>query len=187
MASTPAGSWPVTEPAGEVTGVAEALGGAVHLACAETPLDELSVVVAGFSGYEPQTTARARTRLNALRALRRLPGEPPAFRPGETLSAVPGAELRLSDFMAEPPPSVKQHIGGAGLVSGRRYRLPAEVVWAGGRECLVEPVLSGVVDSGVPEAIAEVVAHDVVARWWADPREPLLRVSASLGHLLPPG
>lgn len=184
MASTPAGSWPVTEPAGEpaaeVTGVAEALGGAVHLACAEAPRDELSAVVAGFSGYEAQSTARALARLCALRGLRLLPGDAPGTRP-------PGKELRLSDFMADPPASTRLHVGGSGLLSGLRYRLPAEVVWAGGRESLVEPALSGVVDSGVPEAIAEVVAHDVVARWWADPREPLLRVSDSLGRLLPPG
>ncbi|NUP00234.1 MAG: hypothetical protein HOW59_20145 [Nonomuraea sp.] len=181
MASTPAGSWPVTEPAGETTGAtAEALGGAVHLACAEAPRDELSVIVAGFSGYEAQTTTRAHARLAALRALRRLPGD--RYGPRS-----PGTSLRLSDFMADPPASLKLHVGGTGLLSGRRYRLPAEVVWTGGHECLVEPALSGVVDSGVPEALAEVVAHDVLARWWAEPREPLLRVSASLGRLLPPG
>ncbi|MFI6924594.1 hypothetical protein ACIBIZ_31950 [Nonomuraea spiralis] len=213
MASTPAGSWPVTEAPGETTAaataeatggttgeathgtteptteptaapvaapMAECLGGAVHLACAESPADELAVIVAGFSGYEAQTRARALTRLAALRGLRRLPGDR-----HRTVQA--GTELRLSDFVADPPAGLGLHVPGTGLLSGRRYRLPAEVVWAGGHECLVEPATSGVVDSGVPEAIAEVVAHDVVARWWAEPREPLLRVSAALGRLLPAG
>ncbi|MEV4374186.1 hypothetical protein AB0J71_44530 [Nonomuraea sp. NPDC049637] len=209
MASTPAGSWPVTETTGEAPGdtaggmagdmaddmagetaagtageafapMADCLGGAVHLACAESPRDELAVIVAGFAGYEAQSRARALARLAALRRLRRLTGDGP--QPAWT-----GTELRLSDFVADPPASLRRHVPGTGLLSGRRYRLPVEVVWTGGHECLVEPATSGVVDSGVPEAIAEVVAHDVVARWWAEPREPLLRVSGSLDRLLPPG
>ncbi|MGW2158022.1 hypothetical protein [Nonomuraea sp. NPDC001699] len=185
MASTPAGSWPVTETTGEATGetavpMADSLGGTVHLACAESPRDELAVIVAGFSGYEAQSRARALARLAALRRLRRLPGD-------GRQAAWTGTELRLSDFVADPPASLRRHVPGTGLLSGRRYRLPVEVVWTGGHECLVEPATSGVVDSGVPEAIAEVVAHDVVARWWAAPREPLLRVSGALERLLPPG
>ncbi|WP_197093693.1 hypothetical protein, partial [Nonomuraea sp. SBT364] len=94
----------------------------------------------------------------------------------------------LADFMAGALEGAGAVVAGTGLVSGNRYRIPAEVVWLGERETRVEPVMSGVVDLGVPEAIAEVVAHDVVARWWAAPdRQPLLRVSAELHRLLPDG
>ncbi|MGW4793275.1 hypothetical protein ACWEPC_12795 [Nonomuraea sp. NPDC004297] len=179
MAPTPAGPWPATS--GEVAGdVADCLGGAVHLAYAESAAPPLAAVTAGFAGYEAQTRARALARVSALRHLHGLPepGRPDSW---------PGKELRLADFVSDPPESLRLHAGGVGLLSGRRYRVPVEVVWAGERDCRVEPALTGVVDQGVAEAVAELVAHDVVARWWADPREPLLRVSGWLGRLLPDG
>ncbi|HEX4817131.1 MAG TPA: hypothetical protein VFV66_30690, partial [Nonomuraea sp.] len=90
------------------------------------------------------------------------------------------------DFLVDPPVDAGGHVAGVGLLSGNRYRVPAEVVWLGERECRVEPTMSGVVDHGVPEGIAELLAHDVVGRWWAGARQPLLRVSAFLDRLLPP-
>lgn len=99
-----------------------------------------------------------------------------------------GRELRLSDFLSDPPEAVGLFVPGTGLVSGNRYQLPAEVVWLGERETLVEPAMTGVVDLGIAEAIAEIIAHDVVARWWAGAsQQPLLRLSAQLDRLLPTG
>ncbi|MEV4224154.1 hypothetical protein [Nonomuraea sp. NPDC049725] len=177
MAPTPAGSRPASAVPGVVAEVADCLGGAVHLAYAQ--VDGLDVVVAGFSRYEERTRSRAVARAGALDELRRMPYGSEAGR---------GRELRLADFMAGAPEPVGAAVAGTGLVSGNRYRVPAEVVWLGERETRVEPVMSGVVDLGVSEAIAEVVAHDVVARWWAAPGEQqLLRVSAQLDRLLPGG
>ncbi|MFC5827046.1 hypothetical protein [Nonomuraea insulae] len=99
-----------------------------------------------------------------------------------------GRELRLSDFLSDPPEAVGLFVPGTGLVSGNRYQLPAEVVWLGERETQVEAAMTGVVDLGIAEAIAEIIAHDVVARWWARPsQQPLLRLSAQLDRLLPTG
>ncbi|MEV0829631.1 hypothetical protein [Nonomuraea rubra] len=181
MASMPAGSWS-TAGVGEVV---DCLGGAVHLAYAEAAGEgtgEVAVIVAGFSGHEARTRARARARASAVRALREL-----AERPGRAVRERPGKELRLDDFVDGPPGSAGVLVPGVGLLSGTRYLLPAEVVWLERQECRVEPATSGVVDHGVAEAIAEIFAHDVVARWWADPRRPLLRVSEQLDRLLPPG
>lgn len=175
----PTRSWPVTRAPDAAGEVADCLGGAVHLAYAELPDAGLAVITAGFAGYEAQTVARARARLRALHHLRTLPG-------GDQAGDV-AAELRLADFLADPPESVRASVAGVGLLSGKRYRLPAEVVWTGDQECLVEPATAGVVDHGVPEAIADVLAQDVVIRWWAGPSRPLLRVSAYLDRLLPDG
>ncbi|MFD0475867.1 hypothetical protein ACFQ0B_52370 [Nonomuraea thailandensis] len=117
-----------------------------------------------------------------MRALRELAG-----RPDRGTRPRAGKELRLDDFMDGPPEGAGVMLPGVGLLSGNRYLLPAEVVWLERQECRVEPATSGVVDHGVAEAIAEIFAHDVVARWWADPRRPLLRVSEQLDRLLPPG
>lgn len=181
MALTPAGSRPATAGPGVAAELADCLGGAVHLAYAQ--VSGLDAVVAGFSRYEAQTRARALARATALDRLHRLPYHPPA-----PAAAPRGRELRLADFLADPPEPVGPLVPGTGLVSGSRYRLPAEVVWLGERETQVEPVMSGVVDVGISEGIAEIIAHDVVARWWAGPRrQPLLRVSAQLDRLLPAG
>ncbi|MEU9889598.1 hypothetical protein [Sphaerisporangium sp. NPDC051011] len=179
MGSTPAGSRPATAVPGVVAELADCLGGTVQLAYAQA--SGLEAVVAGFSRYEAQT--RALARATALDRLHRLPYDSPA-RP----DAPRGRELRLADFVPDPPEAVGLLVPGTGLVSGNRYRLPAEVVWLGERETQVEPVMTGVVDLGVAEAIAEITAHDVVSRWWASPRrQPLLRVSAQLDRLLPAG
>ncbi|MGN9837138.1 hypothetical protein ACTMTI_03330 [Nonomuraea sp. H19] len=181
MASTPAGSRSATAVPGVVAELADCLGGTVHLAYAQA--SGLDAVVAGYSRYEAQTRARALARATALDQLHRLPYDSPA-----RADAPRGRELRLADFLADPPEPVGLLVPGTGLVSGNRYQLPAEVVWLGDRETQVEPVMSGVVDLGIAEGIAEIIAHDVVARWWASPhQQPLLRVSAQLDRLLPTG
>ncbi|GAA2212353.1 hypothetical protein GCM10009850_078150 [Nonomuraea monospora] len=182
MASVPAGSW---STAG-VDEVVDCLGGAVHLAYAEAAGEggaEVAVIVAGFSGHEARTRARARARAEAMRALCE-----PAGRTSRSAGGRAAAkELRLDDFVEDPPRSAGGTVPGVGLLTGNRYLLPAEVVWLDRQESGVEPATSGVVGHGVPEAIAEIFAHDVVARWWAGPHRPLLRVSEQLDRLLPPG
>ncbi|WP_043617839.1 hypothetical protein [Nonomuraea candida] len=181
MAPTPAGAQSAKAVPGVVAELADCLGGTVHLAYAQA--SGLDVVVAGFSRYEAQTRARAIARATALDRLHRLAGD------ARSRTGVPrGRELRLADFLTDPPEAAGPLVPGTGLVSGNRYRLPAEVVWLGGRETLVEPTTTGVVDVGIAESIAEVIAHDVVSRWWAAPSgQPLLRVSAQLDQLLPAG
>ncbi|MFB9881147.1 hypothetical protein ACFFMN_24755 [Planobispora siamensis] len=171
------GSWSVMDGPGAAGEVADCLGGAVHLAYAQASASGPAAITAGFSAYEAQT--RAQARAVALDYLHRLSGEDGGG-PGAG-----GRRLRLADFVPEPPQEGPLGVPGTGLLSGAPYRLPAEVVWLGERESLVEPTVSGIVDQGASAGVAELLAHDVVARWWADPRHPLLRVSAHLDRLLP--
>ncbi|OPG14609.1 hypothetical protein [Microbispora sp. GKU 823] len=182
MATTPGVSRPATAgkswspgPAGEV---AECLGGGVHLAYAEGPVSGSVTVAAAFT---PEAAlARARTRAAALDALHEVPA---------SLPASPAARrLTLADFMVEPPADdTPARVPGVGLLSGDEYLLPAEVVQIGGRDGGVEPTTVGVVEEDVSAAVADLLAHDVVIRWWESPRIPLLRISEHLGGLLPPG
>ncbi|GAA0400353.1 hypothetical protein GCM10009530_60220 [Microbispora corallina] len=184
MAPTPASPWSATSSASgwpEGRGeIAECLDGEVHLAYAERPGSGAMTVAAGFS---PDTArARAEARASALDCLYRLPE-------GVAPSAVGEGDrpLGLADFVPEPPEESRLRVTGVGLLSRERYNLPVEVVWLGERGSRVEPTLVGVVDDGIDEAIADLLAHDVVIRWWSSPRFPLLRVSAYLDRLLPPG
>ncbi|WP_214410606.1 hypothetical protein [Sphaerisporangium fuscum] len=160
--------------------IAECLGGEVHLAYARRPATGLVTVAAGFTPEAAR--ARARTRAAALEVLHMLPGGFPQPRMGGE------RDLYLSDFMPDPPAEGHERVAGLGLLSGERYLLPAEVVWMGERDCGVEPTAVGVVgdeDDGVSGAIADLLAHDMVTRWWSSPRMPLVRVSAHLASLIP--
>jgi hypothetical protein len=160
--------------------IAECLGGEVYLAYAHRSGSGVVTVAAGFS---PEVArGRARVRSAALDALYRLPDGFAELRAHDH-----GKELRLADFMPEPPADEHSRVAGTGLLSRDRFLLPAEVVWMGDRECRVEPTAVGVIDDvsdGVSSAIADVLAHDVVTRWWASPRMPLLRVSQHLDVLV---
>ncbi|MDP9866421.1 MULTISPECIES: YcaO-like family protein [Streptosporangium] len=164
-------------------GVAECLGGEVHLAYARRPASGVVTVAAGFS--PDAARARAEARAAAMDLLYRIPdGE------AEPCAGDDGRQLCLADFMPEPPPDNRSRVAGTGLLSRERYLLPAEVVWMGERDCRVEPTVVGVVDDpadGVSGGIADLLAHDVFTRWWASPRMPLLRVSEHLGRLIPAG
>ncbi len=162
-------------------GVAECLGGEVHLAYAQRPVSGVVTVAAGFSPDAAMT--RAELRATAMDALYRIPDG--VARP---CTGDDGRELCLADFMPEPPSDRHSSVAGVGLLSRERYLLPAEVVWMGERDCRVEPTVVGVVDDrsdGASGAIADLLAHDVVTRWWASPRMPLLRVSEHLERLIP--
>ncbi|MCW2877895.1 MAG: hypothetical protein JWQ95_1995 [Sphaerisporangium sp.] len=162
--------------------IAECLGGEVYLAYAHRA--ESGVTVA--AGFSPEVArGRAKVRAEALDALYRLPdaGTEPRF--GDD-----GRELCLADFMPDAPMDHHARVAGIGLLSRERYLLPADVVWMGERDRRVEPTAVGVVDDefeGVSGAIADLLAHDMVTRWWASPRMPLLRVSDHLDRLVPPG
>ncbi|GAA3796051.1 hypothetical protein GCM10022226_14230 [Sphaerisporangium flaviroseum] len=162
--------------------IAESLGGEVYLAYAQRPDSAVVTVAAGFS---PEAAGdRARTRAAALDALYRLPDGVLESHTGHD-----GRVLSLADFMPEAPADARARVAGIGLLSGERYLLPAEVVWMGDRDCRVEPTAVGVISGtsdGVSGAIADLLAHDMVARWWANPRMPLLRVSRHLDRLIPP-
>ncbi|ETK37168.1 hypothetical protein [Microbispora sp. ATCC PTA-5024] len=184
MAPTPASPWPATSSASGSPeargGIAECLGGEVHLAYAERSGSGAVTVAAGFSPGAAR--ARAEARASALDNLYRLPDGLAPLRAGEG-----DRHLGLADFMPRPPDDSASRVTGVGLLSRERYQLPVEVVWLGERDCRVEPTLVGVVDDGVSEAIADLLAHDVVIRWWSSPGFPLLRVSAYLDRLIPPG
>ncbi|MFF5207118.1 hypothetical protein [Streptosporangium sp. NPDC000396] len=163
--------------------IAECLGGEVHLAYAQRPAFGVFTVAAGFSPDAART--RAEARASAMDALHRIPDGGAGVDAGGD-----GRRLRLADFMPEPPADSHSLVPGIGLLSRERYLLPAEVVWMGERDCRVEPTVVGVVDDhpdGISGAIADLLAHDVVTRWWASPRVPLLRISEHLGRLIPPG
>ncbi|MDH2424477.1 hypothetical protein [Sphaerisporangium sp. TRM90804] len=164
-------------------GIAESLGGAVHLAYARRPASGVVTVAAGFTAEAART--RAEVRASAVDALHLIADG------GTQLRPLGGArELYLADFMPEPPDDTGGRVSGVGLLSGDRYLLPAEVVWTGERDSRVEPTLVGLVDGrpdGASGGIADLLAHDVVTRWWSHPRMPLLRVSAHLARLLPDG
>ncbi|GGK90841.1 hypothetical protein Sme01_52910 [Sphaerisporangium melleum] len=180
MAPTPDSSPPaLSPPDAGLEEVAECLAGEVHLAYAHRPESGITAVAAAFT---PETArARARARASALVVLHGLPdGLAAPCSPDER-------ELCLADFMPEPPAERHVRVSGDGLLSGERYTLPAEVVWLGDRDCRVEPTAVGVVGAaGVPGAIADLLAHDMVTRWWANPRMPLLRVSQYLAAMIPP-
>ncbi|MFF0310076.1 hypothetical protein ACFYSC_21815 [Streptosporangium sp. NPDC004379] len=187
MASTSAEPRPVTAPeadpgtTGEVTGC---LGGTVHLAYAQASPAAPAVIAAGFSAYAALT--RARARADALGLLHRLPaGSDPVSGSGP-VPGLGGRRLRLTDFVPGTPEDGPV-VAGTGLLTGDRYLLPAEVCRLGEGDGMVEPTEVGVVDNGVSAAVAELLAHDVVTRWWADPRRRILRVSRYLDRLLPPG
>ncbi|MBG0829072.1 hypothetical protein HS041_14970 [Planomonospora sp. ID67723] len=177
-ARSSAAAWPVvgSDGPGEVT---DCLGGAAHLAYAQAPVSGLAVITAGFSAYEARTRAQARAA-----ALDYLHGFPHG---GPEHSTTGGRELRLADFVQDPPEGGGLRVPGTGLLSGNPYHVPVEVVWLGERECRIEPTMSGVVDNGVSGGISGILAHEVVSRWWASPRHALLRVSAHLDRLLPQG
>lgn len=180
MASTPGIPWSLTpgtrySPAGD-DGVTEFLGGAVHLACAERPGG--AVVAAGFSASGALT--RARTRAAAFERLHRLSG-----RAAERCADGGGRRLFLADFIPRPPRESASCVSGIGLLSRECYHVPVEVVSLGEYDG-VEPTMVGVVDCGISEAIADILAHDVVIRWWSDPQLPLLRVSEHLDWLISP-
>ncbi|GAA3430162.1 hypothetical protein ACWDTT_33615 [Streptosporangium sandarakinum] len=183
MASTSAESRPATAPeaapgtAGEVAGC---LGGTVYLAHAQASPAAPAVIAAGFSAYAART--RARARATALDLLHRLPPGPEPV----AVAGPGGRRLRLTDFVSGPPEDGPVVVG-TGLLTGERYLLPAEVCRLGESDGAVEPTEVGVVDNGVSAAVAELLAHDVVTRWWADPRQRILRVSRYLDRLLPPG
>ncbi|MET8161256.1 hypothetical protein ABZT47_33275 [Sphaerisporangium sp. NPDC005289] len=158
---------------------AECLGGEVHLAYAHRPESGVLAVAAHFSAETAR--GRARVRAAALDALHRLPD-------GVAVPCPPDdhRELCLSDFMPDPPSGRHSRVAGIGLLSHERYVLPAEVVWMGERDCRVEPTAVGVIgEEGVSGAIADLLAHDMVTRWWASPRMPLLRVSQHLATMIP--
>ncbi|MCG5216079.1 hypothetical protein [Streptosporangium sp. KLBMP 9127] len=180
MAPTPADSWSVMDTPGAVGEVAGCLDDTVHLAYAQSPTSGLTAITAGFSAYEAQTSAEA--RVAALDHLHGLPNDLPA-RSGDAR----GRTLCLADFVPGLQDETLLRVPGIGLLSGRPYELPAEVVWLGDREGRIEPTTSGIADHGVSGGIVDILAHDVVSRWWADPGEPLLRVSAHLDRLLPAG
>ncbi|MEN3539916.1 hypothetical protein AAH991_32735 [Microbispora sp. ZYX-F-249] len=180
MATTPVGSRSATagDRPGRAGEVAECLRG-VYLAYAEGPESGAVTVVAAFS--EEAALAHARTRAAALEALYETPPVAPPSPAG-------ARRLTLADFVAERPAvDVSAPVPGVGLLSRDRYLLPAEIVRIGGRDRGVEPTLVGVVEKDVGAAVADLLAHDVVIRWWESPRTPLLRVSEHLGGLLPPG
>ncbi|WP_248964379.1 hypothetical protein [Sphaerisporangium perillae] len=162
---------------------AECLGGEVYLAYAHRPETGVLTVAAGFS---PEVArGRAKVRAAALDALYRLPDGV-----AEPCDQDDGRELCLSDFMPEAPSDNHSRVAGTGLLSRERYMLPAEVVWMGDRDCRVEPTAVGVIDDdagGVSGAIADLLAHDMVTRWWTSPRMPLLRVSQHLSMMIPEG
>ncbi|MCT9933213.1 hypothetical protein N5079_23670 [Planotetraspora sp. A-T 1434] len=198
MAPTFPGSRLAVEALGEV---AECLDGTVHLAYAQTSAlfsgaePGVAIVAAGFSPHEAH--ARARRRAWALDLLHRLPHE------GAGPLDAAAQELSLTDFVPDLIPGLppgllpgllpgavdagRPVVTGTGLLTGRPYALPIEVVWAGDRDCPVEPTTVGVVDKDVPAAVAELLAHDVLSRWWAAPGLPLTRLSTHLDQLLPPG
>jgi hypothetical protein len=98
--------------------------------------------------------------------------------------------LGLADFMPDPPSDGPVWVSGIGLLSGERYLVPSEVVWTGEPVSPVEPTLVGLVagrTDGISGAIADLLAHDVVTRWWANPRIPLWRMSRRVPALLPAG
>ncbi|WP_424530161.1 hypothetical protein ACOZ38_11200 [Sphaerisporangium viridialbum] len=164
--------------------IAECLGGEVYLAYAHRRESGVVTVAAGFA---PEVArGRARVRASALDALHLLPDGGT-----EPCAGGDGRELCLSDFMPDPPPDHHARVAGVGLLSQEQYMLPAEVVWMGERDCRVEPTAVGVIEDDAPDgvsgAIADLLAHDMVTRWWASPRMPLLRVSQHLGLLIPPG
>ncbi|MFC4586733.1 YcaO-like family protein [Sphaerisporangium corydalis] len=160
--------------------VAECFGGEAYLAYAQRPESGVVTVAAGFT--PDVARGRAKVRAAALDALYQLPDGVTERRAGR--------ELSLADFMPEPPADNRARVGGVGLLSRERYLLPAEVVWMGDRDCRVEPTAVGVIGDtyeGVSGAIADLLAHDMVTRWWANPRMPLLRVSDHLDALISPG
>ncbi|GII76271.1 hypothetical protein Sru01_12530 [Sphaerisporangium rufum] len=160
--------------------VAECFGGEVFLAYAGHPESGVLTVAAAFGAAAAR--AKAQARAGAMDVLRRLPDEGAG-----PCTGADGRRLCLDDFMPEAPAETRSLVAGTGLLSREPYLLPAEVVWLGERDCRVEPTSVGVVDGGVDAAIADLLAHDMVTRWWADPRTPLLRVSEHLGTLIPPG
>lgn len=160
---------------------AESFGGGVHLAGAHNPATGTVAVAAGFS--HESARMRADVRAAALDALRRIPDH-------VTLHNTEDArELYLTDFMPNPPVAGTARVAGVGLLSRDRYLLPAEVVRIQEHESQVEPTMVGVVGdrSNGATGVADLLAHDVFTRWWSNPRTPLLRVSAHLPSVLPPG
>jgi len=169
-------------PPAYLTEIAECFGDAVHLACTWRASSRTVAVAAGFSPHE--ALGKAEARAAAVAGLEMTEGR---------LSPAEARELALADFV----PKGRQvagtglHVTGIGLISRQPYRVPAEVVWL--REAdgtLVEPTLVGLVGdprSGVAGSVADVIAHDVIARWWTAPHPPLTRVSGRLPELLPPG
>lgn len=158
----------------------EHLGGGVYLAGAEGSVSGAVTVTAAFSARVARRRARARAA--ALDALYGLPDR------WDGVETPVGRRLSLADFMPEPPASVTATlIPGAGLLSGDAYLLPAEVVKIDVDDGRVEPTLVGVVEEDASGAIADLLANDVLIRWWESPRIPLLRVTAHLDGLLPPG
>ncbi|MEO3813648.1 hypothetical protein ABGB17_32025, partial [Sphaerisporangium sp. B11E5] len=116
-----------------------------------------------------------------------LPGDFPGT---TTVPPAPAKVLRLADFMPDPPDDTPMRVSGIGLLSGERYLVPAEVVWTSEPTSRVEPTLVGLVAAsrnGISVAIADLLAHDIVTRWWTNPRMPLLRMSHRVPSMLPPG
>ncbi|MFC6081797.1 hypothetical protein [Sphaerisporangium aureirubrum] len=114
----------------------------------------------------------------------------PGPTPGPGPGLAPAKVLRLADFMPDPPDDAPMRVSGIGLLTGERYLVPAEVVWTGEAASRVEPTLVGLVSNrpdGISVAIADLLAHDIVTRWWVNPRMPLLRMSRRVPSLLPPG
>jgi hypothetical protein len=168
-----AAAWSGREgPWGHETGT---VYGGVRLAVAQRP-----GAVAVSAGFTLQAArARADMLAGAIDALHKLPDSEPAD----------VIELRLVDFMPDPPVAGTARVAGVGMLSGQRYLLPAEVVRLADPAGRVQPTMIGVVGAspyGATAAVADVLAHDVFARWWRQPDTRLLRVSAHLPELLPP-
>lgn len=172
--------------------VTELLGGLLHIAYAERP-----AVVTVATGFTPGSARdRAELRASALDSLRALtapvsekePAGPYQANAAAMSSPVPIRVLGLADFMPDPPDDGPERVSGIGALTGERYLVPEEVVWTGEANARVEPTLVGLVAAdGVSGAIADLLAHDVVTRWWADPRIRLLNMSHRVPGMLPSG
>jgi hypothetical protein len=142
------------------------------------------VVSAGFAAED--ALARAELRATALDDLQHDAGEPFPL-PGESSPAGPRrGRLRLAD----PPARGGRRVAATGVLSGERCLLPAGAVWPGWRPGQAGPAVVGVVDDPadmVSSAIADILAHDLVTRWWGHPHIPLLRVTRRLSQIITPG
>ncbi|MBB6472668.1 hypothetical protein [Sphaerisporangium rubeum] len=169
------------------------LGGLLHIAYAERP--EVVTVATGFTPDSARD--RAELRASALASLRALTVPVPEKEPAGSYPAnaaassqLPIRVLGLADFMPDPPDDGPERVSGIGVLTGERYLVPAEVVWTDEAGARVEPTLVGLVADrreGVSGAIADLLAHDVVTRWWADPRTPLHNMSRRVPGMLPSG
>lgn len=186
------GAGRATVTAARLHEVAASFGGGVHVAAAQAPLTGNVAVAAGFSPGAART--RVAGRAAVLDAIYEVPDHPGGL--------AGGRELLLGDFITDPPgthllDTPAARVAGIGMLSRERYLVPAEVVRLDDRSGRIEPTTVGLVDGHREDApadeeattgtaVADLMAHDVFARWWTDPRVPLLRVSAHLPSLLSP-